>query len=282
MFRYEHLEASPAHQATLRAHGLETVEKVFQTVGEVVTHTRTTEVRRVTLRTPAGETHYYLKLYWVNRPAQLWKGMFRGTLFGRAKVRREFRNLETVRAAGLDAPEPIAFGIERRFGWITRSFLISAGVPDPMPLHEFIREKFPAATTSSGQPERATLIENLARYTRRLHEGHFVHHDYFWRNILLTRGDIAHFYLVDSHKGRRWWPWQESRSRAADLAALDAPAARFFRRTERLRFFLVYRGHRHLDAGDKELLRRTLSLAAPMREAQTRRALHALHPRLQA
>ena len=58
-----------------------------------------------------------------------------------------------------------------------------------------------------------------------------------------------------------------------DLAALDSPAPHFFRRAERLRFFLLYRNHRKLDAGDKSLLRLVLRLAEPLRERQLRRAL---------
>jgi hypothetical protein len=52
------------------------------------------------------------------------------------------------------------------------------------------------------------------------------------------------------------------------LATLDAPAPWFFRRTERLRFFLRYRRHPHLTAADKKLLRRVLKLAEPLREKQ--------------
>ena len=120
---------------------------------------------------------------------------------------------------------------------------------------------------------RRTLVENLAAYTRRLHERHFVHHDYFWRNILLTGRSLEHFFLIDAHKGRTWRTWEERRARARDLAALDAPAPHFFRRSERLRFFLLYRGRRTLDSADKALLRQTLRLAEPMRERQLRRVL---------
>jgi len=100
-----------------------------------------------------------------------------------------------------------------------------------------------------------------------------VHHDYFWRNILLSGSGLTRFFLIDAHKGRCWFPWEEVRARARDLAALQAPAPRFFRRTEMMRFFLLYRNHSRLDTRDKELLRLTLRLAGPMREKQLRRAL---------
>jgi hypothetical protein len=180
---------------------------------------------------------------------------------------------------------------------LLRSFLISEGVFNPMPLDVFIRDRLPALPLEESRRVRRELIERLAHCTRRLHEHGFVHHDYFWRNILLSGGELTRFFLIDAHKGRCWRPGGERPSRAKDLAALDAPAPRFFRRTERLRFFLLYRGHppsavavserpglasnasllprtgRQLDAQDKALLRLALRLAAPMREKQLRRAL---------
>jgi len=285
---------TPGWETVLRAHGLDSVEGVYQLgSGETIKRSGSVEVRQV----PLGKGAVFLKNYWVGKPSQLWSGLFRGTLFGRAKARTEYENLARLRAWQLDAPEPVAYGEERRAGLLLRSFLISEGVPNPMPLHVFIRDRLPALPAEESRHARGELIERLAHCTRRLHEHGFVHHDYFWRNILLSGGDLTRFFLIDAHKGRCWRPGGEQRGRAEDLAALDAPAPRFFRRTERLRFFLLYRGHppsaaavsdqpglaftapllrrtgRRLDARDKELLRLAMRLAAPMREKQLRRAL---------
>jgi tRNA A-37 threonylcarbamoyl transferase component Bud32 len=115
------------------------------------------------------------------------------------------------------------------------------------------------------------LVLRLADYTRRLHSHRFVHHDYFWRNIILTGKDLTRFFLIDAHKGTPWRSWAEWPSRAKDLATLDAPAPRFYRQTERLRFFLRYSGHPSLTAEDKKLIRLVLKMAAPLRERQYRR-----------
>jgi hypothetical protein len=111
----------------------------------------------------------------------------------------------------------------------------------------------------------------LADYTRRLHDHRFVHHDYFWRNIILTGDSLEHFHLIDAHKGRRWRLWEANRCRAKDLATLDAPAPPFFRRTDRLRFLLAYCGHARLTPADKRLIRWTVRLAEPMRSKQLMR-----------
>ena len=275
---------SPGWEESLRAQGLDTVEGVYRfRGGEVFAHAPSTEVRRVELPTPAssspasarssasGPRVIFIKKYWIQERSQLWSGMLRGTFLGVPKVRREFRNLERLRAWNLDAPAAVAFGEDRRAGWLLRSFLISEAVPDALPLQVFIRERLASLPPAEAAVRRLELIDRLADCTRRLHANRFVHHDYFWRNILLHGESLEHFFLIDAHKGRAWIPGGERRGRASDLAALDAPAPWFFRRTERLRFFLRYLGRPRLDAPGRRLLRATLALAQPMREKQLRR-----------
>ena len=265
---------APGFQALLHEHHLDSVEAVYQcSAGDIITRSGSTEVRRITLGSGAQSETLFIKKYWVNKPSQLWRGMFRGTFFGCSKVRREYANLARLRDMGLDAPARVAFGEERKAGWLVRSYLISQGVPAPTTLHQFIRDQLPALCGEEARQARQALIENLALSTRRLHEHHFVHHDYFWRNILLNGLSLEHFFLIDAHKGRIWHSWSDGHARACDLASLDAPAPYFFRRAERLRFFLRYRNHRRLDDQDKALIRESLRLAAPMRENQLRRVM---------
>lgn len=274
MLRAQKLVVSPGWETFLRAGGIDGVDAVYRLqVGEQITRSRSTEVRRVSLAHEGTPRVVFIKKYSANNARQLWSGALRGTLFGKSKARREFENMARLRDWGLDAPAPVAYGEERRARWLTRSFLISEGIPDPVPLDVFIRDILPGKPEIERRRLRRELIGKLADYTRRLHEKRFVHHDYFWRNIILTGHSLEHFALIDAHKGRLWPSWAEQQSRAKDLATLDAPAPRFFRRSERLRFLLRYRGVEKLRADDKEFIRQILRLAAPMRELQTRRAL---------
>ena len=75
---------------------------------------------------------------------------------------------------------------------------------------------------------------------------------------------LAAFKRRDEEKTRRY-------SYERENATLDAAAPFFFRHSERLRFFLRYRQHETLTNEDKQLLRRVLTLATPMRERQLRR-----------
>ena len=265
---------SPGWEAVLRKHGLDEVERVYSAGGgKIVARSNSTEVRELRLDSGSCARTVFIKKYWAQKRSQVWNGTFRGTLFGRSKVRREYENLVRLRDWGLDAPQPVSYGEERCARWLVRSYLISEGVPDPTPLHVFIRDRLASLPSEDARRTRRELIARLAAYTRRLHEHRFVHHDYFWRNILLAGSDLTHFFLIDAHKGRCWFSWEELRCRAKDLAALQAPAPRFFRRAEMMRFYLLYRNHSRLDARDKELLRLAIRLAGPMREKQLRRAL---------
>ena len=278
MFLTDQAVVHPEWQALLQAHGLDTVRGAYEnSAGRAIASSGTTEVREVELKgaNSAQPRVVFIKCYRFPSFASRWSGALRGTLLGRSKVRRELDNLAWLRAHGFDAPLPVAWGEERSGGWLTRSFLISAGIPQPVALSKFIRDTLPSRPAAT----RRELIERLATLTRRLHEQHFVHHDLFWRNIILTGESLERFALIDAHKGRVWRAGAEQRSRAADLAALDAPAPWFFRRTERLRFFLRYRGQARLTPEDKALLRATLRLAEPMRERQWARVTGVKRPR---
>ncbi len=278
MFRSDKMVVHPTWQALLKAHGLETVRGAYEnSAGRAIASSGSTEVREVELTgaDSAPPRVIFIKRYWFPSFASRWNGALRGTLFGRSKVRREFDNLAWLRAHGFDAPLPVAWGEERSGGWLKRSLLISEGIPEPVALSKFIRDTLPSRPAAA----RRELIERLAALTRRLHEQRFVHHDLFWRNIILTGESLDRFALIDAHKGRVWRAGTEQGSRGADLAALDAPAPWYFRRTERMRFFLRYRGHARLTPEDKALLHATLRLAEPMRERQLARVTGAKRAR---
>jgi tRNA A-37 threonylcarbamoyl transferase component Bud32 len=276
VFRPEKMVVARDWEKVMRANKLDSLAALYSRAdGKIATRSGTTEVRRLTLVFEGTERPVYLKKYWANTFSQLWSGALRGTFFGISKARREFENLARLRSWGLDAPAPVAYGEERKFGWMTRSFLVSEEIPQPMSLGAFIRDVLSQMPDEERRKKKRELIQHLARTTRRLHEHRFAHHDLFWRNIILSGLNLEHFFLIDAHKGNTSLPWNEFRRRAHDLAALDSPAAFFFSRTERLRFFLAYLQEPRLNQKNKKLLRRVLSIAAPMRSQQLRRVQNA-------
>src|SRR5262245_31827797 len=245
------MTAAPDDLPLLRAHSLDSVEGVYRCgLGTVVAGSGTTETRRMELTGPAGARPVYLKKYWYPTFWRRVRALGRGTFLGTPKVRREYDSLLQMRAWGLDAPQPIAWGEERVAGFLSRSFLITEGVPDPTPLHEFLSHTLPSVPPAARAGKRRELIHKLARCARRLHRHRFAHHDLFWRNVILSGQSLEHFFLIDAHKGACWKPGGELRARAQDLACLDAAAPWFFHRTERLRFYLAYAEKRKLERED--------------------------------
>jgi len=272
MLRSEKVFVVPEWRARLREQGLERIEALFtQTAGEVVASSGTSEVRRIILE-KGGRPHIlFLKKYWFRTAREIWKSALRGAFFGRPKVQKEFASLQRLQRLGINAATPLAWGVFRQARCLQRSFLITEGVPHPTPLDAYIRDGLAVLSAPENQRVRRRLIERLADFTRQMHGQHFVHHDYFWRNIILSGTDPETFFLIDAPKGRRWFPGMALRSRAKDLGTLDAPAPRFFRRTERLRFYLRYVNRARLTPADKKLIRQAMAVAATERERQLRR-----------
>jgi tRNA A-37 threonylcarbamoyl transferase component Bud32 len=276
--------AAPAWETILRQAGLDHIEGFTRLPkGDPIKQTATTRVSRLACTALPGQngsmpaSTWFVKEYMVTESHQLWSGFFRGTFLGTSKVRREFDNLARLRTWDLDAPAPVACAEQRRCGWLIHSWLLTEAVPQAVSLDLFIRDTLAnrrdARSSSSIKPRRE-LIDSLADSVRRLHAHRFVHGDLFWRNILLTQDAPGRYFLIDAHAGRVWH-CRANHHRARDLATLDAPAPSFFRRSERLRFFLRYLGHSRLSRADKALLARVLRYAAPQRERQLARLTRA-------
>lgn len=271
MFTTDTFVIAPGWERLLQACRLDSVEALYALPeGVTLKHGSSTQLCRLDLPDAEPPRTLFIKKYWYPTLRKCISGASRGTLFGIPKVQREYQNLNNLRNWGLDAPAPVAYGLERVGGWLRRSVLVSDGVPEACSLDLFIRDHLPTLIGPTQQATRGELIAQLANYTARMHAHRFVHHDFFWRNILLTSHSLSRFFVIDSHKGRCWRN-SAQRNRAKDLATLDAPAPTYFRRTERLRFFLRYVAHARLTAADKTLLRLTLRMAAPLREDQVAR-----------
>ena len=88
------------------------------------------------LHTPAGE--FYLKHFRTNA----WKALLQ-TVSRQTKAEREASVARRIAALGLPTFEPVALGVIRRHGLLADSFLASRGIPDSLPLDEFVATHFP-------------------------------------------------------------------------------------------------------------------------------------------
>lgn len=225
------LEPAYAHLAE----DFSTLERVFSLVGERLTRDPLSEVIRI----QRDGVYYYVKRYWGAG-----KGLRR--YIGRPRVKAEWQNLKYFAKWGIPTASIVAYGLERRGCAFSRGALITRELANTEDLAHLARQhdaRLQDRTWVDG------VSQQLARATRIMHDRHFTHNDLKWRNLLVD--DQAQLFFIDCPTGAFWWGPLLRRRIVKDLACLDKVAKLTLSRTQRLRFYLQYRGREHLNASDK-------------------------------
>jgi len=185
---------------------------------------------------------------------------------------RECRNVEILRRLGIAGVPVVAAGEDVKPFWRRRSYFLSREIEGGMPLDDFLRERFPADRTLTGDAFRLkrSIIGQLARVARRFH-AHGCHHQDFYLNHFFIRSadegggapaEAFEIFLIDLQRMRRR---RRLRKRwvIKDLGQLDYSTRRAaLSRADRLRFLLAYLGVASLDSSDRRFLRRVLAKSA--------------------
>lgn len=246
------VETAAPYEAAWKALGVDSVQAAaMRFLGSPPPEKDAAIVRATQMPLPGGSAlEVFYKQYEFARPA--WKFLGRPS-----KALCEFRNYATFARLGIACPEPVACGEERdALGRLRRAFIVTRAIPGAQTLVEFWSE------CHATRMERVKLVEQLARWTKRIHDENFFHHDLVWRNILVNRDNqgAPQLWWIDCPRGAvNTWPPLRSRKQLKDLASLDKSAARFCSRTERLRFVMVYLGIKRLTPAAKRLIRDELA-----------------------
>lgn len=186
---------------------------------------------------------YYVKRYWGGG-----KGLRR--YFGRPRVKAEWQNLKHFAKWGIPTAPVVGYGLERKCGVFARGALITRELEHTRDLAEMAKQGDPRLRDAGWVDG---VSRQLARATRTLHDHHFAHNDLKWRNLLVN--EAGELFLIDCPTGSFWWgPFLRYRI-VKDLACLDKVASKVLTRSQRLRFFLQYRGRERLSASDKRRVR---------------------------
>ncbi len=268
----QHIWIDPAYRERLRACGLDSVARVLRLVdGRVAAWSRTTD----TLYVPAPDGHpgFYVKRYFFPDWTKRLRGAFRGTFFGRHRGQVEWRALNALRAAGVPAARPVAWGGRRVLHFLSACFLITEEIPQAQNLTSF------ALDVHAGQrrltyTERCLLVRVLAEQVAAMHAAGCSHGNLFWRNLLVRYGpdDRPEYFFLDAQPlrawerlapGGAWW--------LRELAQVCVSALPFTSRTERLRFVRHYLGVRRCTPAIKSQLRYISQLMEGWRRHEDRR-----------
>lgn len=237
------LPAEHAHGEVARRFA--SLDSVFGLAGEAIAKDPLSRVIRVEV---AG-VRYYVKRYTGagKNPLRRW--------LARPRVQAEWENLQAFEKWGIPTARLVAWGLERRFGAFIRGALITEEICDTMDLAKMARDGDPRLRDPAWVAEASVQI---AAITRTLHEHGFTHNDLKWRNLLVTNGAQPQVYLIDCPSGEYWQGAFLRYRIVKDLACLDKVAKYQLTRTQRLRFYHQYSGHRRLTPDDKARIARIL------------------------
>ena len=185
----------------------------------------------------------YLKRFRPSRPSAWF-------IVRRSRQRREAESAQILARLGVPTAEVVAAGEQRTCGCVSEAFVATKEITDARPLPEVLQ-------TLETRADRLALVGNLAAIVRRMHDGDYVDHDLYFRNVLV-RGAAAgrcELYIIDSPRGGRPWCCLR-RKKLRDLATLNRDARGVVSRTDRVRFIMTYLGKDRLDRGDRDLCRR--------------------------
>jgi hypothetical protein len=236
------LRINPSFAPILTRHGLDTLERIMAFPGSVVMRQAPGRIT-VRVQLPDGLV-FYLKRH---TPP--------GAQAGTAGV-KEWDNIEALNALGISCPALVAAGSGARNG-APCSFLITAAIPDAIPLDDYLRQLYDAHGDEAVWQTKREIISRLAELARRLHGHGFHHKDFYLCHVFVNHetpvvGPLA---LIDLQRlgrarffRRRWI--------VKDLAALNYSATPdFTTATDRLRFVMAYLGITRLTPAARRLIR---------------------------
>jgi len=164
-----------------------------------------------------------------------------------------------LRQYGINTPKTASFGQKWGLVFEKRSFCISEKISDAESIERKLPGYFHDTETVKNLKLKRDFILRFARFIRKFHETGYRHRDLYFSHIFYDKND--EFYLIDL--ARAFVPiFSSKRFRIKDIAQLFySSSGRFFSKTDRIRFYLEYRGKTKLYNKDKKFIRRVINKA---------------------
>jgi heptosyltransferase-2 len=174
----------------------------------------------------------------------------------------DFETANKLSAARINTPKTISYGQQWGLFFEKRSFIITEKIPNAESLEQKLPNYFEGPATAENLKLRRTFIARLASFIKKFHETNYRHRDLYFSHIFYSDG--GEFYLIDVARAFKPVLFAE-RFRRKDIAQVyySAPA-RYFSRTDRLRFYIGYTGQRKLTEKDKAFIYKVINKAKRM------------------
>jgi hypothetical protein len=155
---------------------------------------------------------------------------------------------------GTNTPETIAWGEQWAGGFEKRSFIMTRKIPRAESLERKLPDLFYQERSSENLKRCKAFVKGLADFVRRFHDTGFRPCDLYFSHIFLGEG--GELYLIDLQRVFKPVLFKE-RFRVKDISQLYYSAgAKYFSRSDRLRFYLRYSGRAKLTGADKRFVRK--------------------------
>ncbi len=222
------------------------LEKVFSLAeGEIVSQDSICSVTKIKI----DNRWFYIKRY-----KEAGKGLRK--YIGRSRCRAEWENLEICQQLKINTPKVVAYGEESwlfNFNEPRRAVLITEAVENAVDLEKMM-DDHPEFFAHPAWRKKVSNI--LADYIGRLHKYDFIHRDFKARNILISKDvDNPKVYFFDMPAGDQVSSLKLTHGLKKDLFLLDRSIGKKISRSEKLRFYLVYKVIPRLTKAEKRFIR---------------------------
>jgi len=164
--------------------------------------------------------------------------------------------------AGINTPKTISYGEQWGTFFEKRSFCITEKIPAAESLERKLPCCFNGPATAQTLKERRDFIARSAAFVKKFHKTGYRHRDLYFSHIFYSKS--GRFYLIDFSRAFKPVVFAE-RYRIKDIAQLHYSApAKYFSKTDRLRFYLGYTGREKLSGKDKAFIGKVNSRAERM------------------
>ena len=173
-----------------------------------------------------------------------------------------FKSASELAAVGINTPKSLFYGEQWGIFFEKRSFIITEKIPNAESLERRLPNCFSGPTTVETMRLRRDFIAQLAGFVKQFHETGYCHRDLYLSHIF--HSDSGDFYLIDL--ARAFQPGvRRRRFLIKDIAQVyySAPA-KYFSKTDRLRFYITYAGRQKLTRKDKAFIRKVINRAKRM------------------
>ncbi|MFC1738581.1 lipopolysaccharide kinase InaA family protein [Planctomycetota bacterium] len=168
----------------------------------------------------------------------------------------DFKPTRKLSAAGINTARTVCYGEEWGFFFEKRSFCITEKIAEAESLERKLPEYFTVVDKPVKLKQRRDFIKRLANFIRKFHETGYRHRDLYFSHVFLDGREK--FYLIDLARAFEPLVFCE-KFRIKDIAQIfySAPA-KYFSKTDRLRFYLRYAAIKRLTTKDKSFIRKVL------------------------